>query len=281
MTRILLPTDFSDNSFEAIRYALQVYKKAKCTFYLLHAFTPPVYNSEYVIGSPGIIGLGDVLWEASMTKLEKLKSRLEEQFENSKHKFIVLSAFNTLLNEITETVEAKNIDLIVMGTQGATSAKEILFGTNAVHVIKKSNCPVIVVPPKFEYEAPKEILFPTDYEITYEKERFKPVLAIANEQKSRINVMHVRTGYDLNEIQEKNKSQLEKLFGHKAVFHEVPDNGIIAAVNEFQLKTKINLLVMVQNKHTFFERLFIEPVIKKIGFHVTVPFMVIPQLQNS
>ena len=61
----------------------------------------------------------------------------------------------------------------------------------------------------------------------------------------------------------------------------MPENEIINAINTFQIKTRINLLVMVQNKHTFFERLFIEPVIKKIGFHITTPFMVIPQLSKN
>lgn len=278
MTRILLPTDFSDNSFEAIRYALLVHKNVKCTFYLLHTYSLPVYYADYPMGGPTQLELGDVLKDSSMTQLEKLKSRLEDQYGNPKHAFMVHTAFNTLLSEISELVEAKNIDLIVLGTKGATGAKEILFGTNAVHVIKKAKCPVIVVPPKFEYDAPKEILFPTDYEIEYKKEKFEALLAITQEHKSRINVMHVRTGYDLNDEQEKHKAQLEKLLGNNALFHEVPDNGIIAAVNQFQVKTTINLLVMVQNKHAFMERLFIEPVIKKIGFHVTVPFMVLPQL---
>ena len=62
-----------------------------------------------------------------------------------------------------------------------------------------------------------------------------------------------------------------------AIFHSVADNEIIPAVNQFQEKNKINLLVMIQNKHSFIEKLFIEPVIKKIGFHITIPFLVIPQ----
>ena len=278
MTKILLPTDFSDNSFEAIRYALLTFKNVECTFYLLHTYTPAVYQTEYLMGSPGQIGLGDILKESSETQLEKLQSRLEDQYKNPKHTIMVHSAFNTLLGEISDMVETENIDLIVMGTKGATGAKEILFGTHTVHVIKKAKCPVIAVPPKFEYEAPKEILFPTDYEVTYENENIDTLLTISKEHKSRINVMHVRTGYDLTDEQEKHKQQLNDLLGDTCIFHEVPDNGIIAAVNEFQAKTKINLLVMVQNKHTFLERLFIEPVIKKIGFHITVPFMVIPQL---
>ena len=93
--------------------------------------------------------------------------------------------------------------------------------------------------------------------------------------------MHVRTGYDLNSTQLERKNQLEKLLGNNALFHEVPDNGIIAAVNDFQVKEKINLLVMVQNKHTFMERLFIEPIIKKIGCHVTVPFLVLQPVKRK
>tara|TARA_R110002033_G_scaffold166331_1_gene204909 strand:+ start:132104 stop:132940 length:837 start_codon:yes stop_codon:yes gene_type:complete len=278
MKRILLPTDFSDNAFEAIRYALLVFKDIECTFFLLHTYTPPVYQTEYLLGSPGLIGLGDVMQETSMTQLEQLKDRLVNQYENPNHTFMVHTAFNTLVNEVMETIETEAIDMVIMGTTGATGAKEILFGSNAVHVIKKAKCPVIVVPPKYEYEAPKEILFPTDYEIEYQKDKIEALLTIANQHKSRINVMHVRIGLDLNAGQNKNKEQLENLLGNMSLFHEMPDNEIINAINEFQLKTRINLLVMIQNKHTFLERLFIEPVIKKIGFHITVPFMVLPQL---
>lgn len=277
MSRILLPTDFSQNSIEAIRYALNIYKNIKATFYLLHTYTPPIYQTEYIIGSPGQIGLGDVFQENSMTQLEKLKDLLEHQYQNPNHTFIVHSAFNTLISEVLETVTAENIDVIIMGTKGVTGANDILFGTHTVHVIKKANCPVIAVPPNFEYEAPLEILFPTDYEIEYKKENMKSLLAIATQHKSRINLMHVRTGYDLTEIQQKNKVVLEKILGQYALLHEVPDNNIIEAINEFQVKYKINLLVMVKNKHTFLERLFIEPIIKKIGLHINVPFMVLPQ----
>ncbi|MBC8768665.1 universal stress protein [Arenibacter sp. BSSL-BM3] len=279
MKRILLPTDFSDYSFQAIGYALSLFKNINCRFFLIHTYMPPVYNAEYLVGSPGLIGLGDVMQETSMTQLEKLKNRLQKEHNNSKHSFTVQTSFNTLLNEVMETVESEGIDLVVMGTKGATGAKEILFGTNTVHIIKKANCPVLVIPPNFEYENPLEILFPTDFEIGYNKELLAPLLDIAEEHGSQINVLHVSTGYKLTKDQEKQKKGLEKILEKTALFHDVPSNDIINAINAFQAKEKINLLVMIQNKHTFFERLFIEPVIKKIGFHVNIPFMVIPQLK--
>jgi len=74
MKRILLPTDFSDNAYEAIAYAINMHKDVKCTFYLLNTYTPAIYRTEYLIGSPGQIGLGDVLQESSMSRLEKLKN---------------------------------------------------------------------------------------------------------------------------------------------------------------------------------------------------------------
>ncbi|HLT33739.1 MAG TPA: universal stress protein [Aquaticitalea sp.] len=278
MRRILLPTDFSDNSLDAIQYALLIFKNLKCSFYLLHTYMPPIYNSEYLIGSPGQIGLGDVIQETSKTQLEDLKSRLENQYDNPKHSFIVHTAFNTLLNEVIETLVSENIDLVVMGTQGATGAQEILFGTNTSHVIKKAKCPVLAVPPKFKYEALKDILFPTDYEIGYGKEKFKLLITLARQHRSRIHVMHVSTGNELSIVQKNHKEDLQKLLGDNTLLHDTPNDSIITAINAFLAKEQIDLLVMVQNKHTFFERLFIEPIIKKISFHIRVPFLVIPQL---
>ncbi|WP_047247422.1 universal stress protein [Maribacter thermophilus] len=278
MKRILLPTDFSDNALESIKYGLRAFKDVECTFFLLNTYMPPVYHTEYLLGSPGQIGLGDLLQEQSRTDLKKLKSRLEEEFENPLHTFITRSAFNILSSEIRYVVEKENIDMVIMGTKGATGAKEIFMGSNTVDVIKNTKCPVLAIPDGFEYEDPKIILFPTDYEVEYDEQKMSSLLDIADKHLSEINVMHVSTGHELTPIQQKNKTDLEKLLGYKALFHDVGNDEIISAINKFQIKQKINLLVMIQNKHTFIERLFIEPVIKKIGFHVTIPFMVIPQL---
>ena len=277
MTRILLPTDFSKNSLSSIHYALNLFKDMNCSFYLLNTYMPPVYHTEYLMGSPAQIGLGDIVQENSMNNLEDLKKQLEEAFNNTKHTFTTHSALNSLTSEVTRTVEAERIDLVIMGTQGATGATEILFGTNTVHVIKNAKCPVLAVPSGFKYEVPKQVLFPTDYEVDFDKKKLSILLKIVNKHLSEINVMHISTGYELSPIQRKYKKKLVQLLGENVLLHDVASNEIIAAVNAFQLKQKINLLVMVQNKHTFFERLFIEPVIKKIGFHVSLPFLVIPQ----
>ena len=282
MKRIILPTDFSDNAYNAICYAINLFKQEECTFYLLHTYTPAIYQAEYVLHSPGQIGLGDIYQENSLTQLKELKKKLIAEHNNKKHTFMVHSAFNTLVDEIVEISMNENADMVIMGTQGATGAKEILIGTNTVHVIKKACCPVIVIPPNFKYETPKEILFPTDLGIDYQEEQLGALAFLAKQHVSRIDVLHISTGYDLSEEQLKNKAKLDGIFGRIAhLFHEMPNQEVITAINNFQQKNKVNLLVMIQNRHTFFERLFIEPVIKKLGFHVTIPFMVIPPNKNN
>lgn len=282
MKRIILPTDFSDNAYNAIQYALNLYRQRECTFYLLHTYTPAIYQSEYMLHSPGQIGLGDLYQTDTMIQLEALRDRINKEFKNPKHTFFLHSAFNTLVDEISDTIDNQNADLVIMGTQGATGAKEILIGTNSVHVIKKAACPVILVPSSFKFEKPKEILFPTDYEVDYQQEHLQELLEIAKNHGSKIEVLHVSQGLDINPAQLTHKKVLDTILANVAhVFHDLPQQGIITAINSFQLKTRKNLLVMIQNKHTFLERLFVEPIIKKIGFHVTIPFLVLPPCKKN
>lgn len=281
MLRILLPTDFSENSYDAIQYALKTFKNVAAEFHLLHTYMPPIYHAEYVVGSPGLIGLGDLIREAAVENLKALKTRIEKEYTKDIHTFTCTTSLNTLTGEITRMVIDEKLDLIVMGTKGATGAKEILFGTNTVDIIKRAKCPVLAVPPNFEYEVPKEILFPTDYQVDFKTAPLKMLLTIARYHVSSVEVLHVSNGINLTEKQLKNQEKLDtELQGIAHLFHNLQNQEIINAINNFQLKHKMNLLVMVQNKHTFVERLFIEPVIKKIGFHITIPFMVLPDLQH-
>ncbi|SMG18143.1 universal stress protein [Arenibacter troitsensis] len=277
MKNILIPTDFSDNAYKAIFYAVRLLRDENCTFHLLHTYTPAIYQSEYLLHSPGQLGLGDIYRTDSETKLEELKQKVISQFNNPQHIFKTYSAFSVLMDAIDELVESKKIDLIIMGTQGATGAKEIFLGSSTVHTIKRAKCPVLAIPFDFNIEMPIKILFPTDYEIEYNFALIKQVLFIAKAHKSTLDIMHVRSGYELSEEQKKNKNKLDHLLAEtKHKFHELPDQGIIEAINSIQVELNHQMLVMVKNKHSFLENLFLKPVINQIGFHSNIPFMVLP-----
>jgi nucleotide-binding universal stress UspA family protein len=277
MKKILLPTDFSNNSWNAIEYALQLFKNETCDFYLLNTYTPVIYHVEYVLVEPAQFGMTNAIRDNALIQLDHFKTKIEKEFNNEKHTINIIAAFNNLISEIKAIVEDKSIDYVVMGTKGATGVREILFGTNTVHVFKNVKCPILAIPDGFEFETPHEVLFPTDYQIKYKDHHIKPILDIIMPHSTRVNILNASYGYELSEEQEDNKKALEKYFEKSAyLFQSASNQTVEEGINNFQLKRKVNLLVMINNKHSFFENLFFKNAINQIGFHLNIPFLVIP-----
>lgn len=278
MKKLILPTDFSENATNAINYAQELFANTTCTFYLLNTYTPMIYSYDYQLNSGAYIGeVLDMVKENSLQKLEELKQKLQIKYKNPKHQFELISSFNLLTDELDYTITEYDIDLIIMGTKGASGLNEILFGSNTIHVIKKVKCPVLAIPDGFFFEKPKDILFPTDYKIDYSNKHLNILKSIAKEHQSAVHTLHVSSGRDLNDEEIKNKNTLEKLLlDLNNTFYTVKDQEIPQAINEFQKSTYVHLLMMIRNKHTFLENLFLKKIINQIGFHLTIPFLVVP-----
>ena len=277
MKNILLPTDFSENAWNAIDYAINLFKDEECNFYLLNTYTPILYDTEYILYSPSHISLDEIYKINSQKGLAKIEKRLLREYANPKHTIEKISAFNLLTDELREQVKEKNIDLIVMGTKGATGADQILFGSNTVHAIKRVNCSLLAIPSNYKFKPVKNILFPTDYDIDYTDKQFKFIKLIAKNYNSVIHILHIFFGTYLKAEQEHSKKELIhqfKHFNHK--FHNVDKKSVPQAIYNFQAENDVDFLAMINNRHSFFENLLFRPVINEIGFHVKTPFLVIP-----
>jgi len=271
---ILLPTDFSDNAWSAAVYAMKLYKNEVCTFHFL-------YSSKMKVSSMTSISnkLVEAIAENAKADLSELKAKVEKEYPNPNHKFEVILSTNILQNAIDVLVEKEAIDLIVMGTQGATLAKELMFGSNTVNAIKHSNaCPLLVIPNEFSYVEPKEIAFPTDYNRNYGEE-LDALKDLADLYNSVIRIVHIDTEDHLNATQKQHLALLKlSLEAYECSFHWQPQEGKKAkAIQEFTEALEINMLVMIRYQHSFIENLIKEPIINSIGFHPNIPFLVIPQ----
>ncbi len=277
MIRVLLPTDFSDNALNAASYACGLLKDETSVLFLLNAYTPPIYRVDYVLGSPGQLGLPDDYQYFAENNLKTFEKKLKKQFHNPKHSLVLHSAFNTLEDEITRVVRNENIDLIIMGTQGATGAKELFLGSNTLHAIKKAEVPILAIPSEYTFKAPKELLFPTDLEINFNHTDIDILTKLSKQWDCKINILHLTSPEGLDREQEHNKRILLELLKNAEIkYHDFPDQELVPAINRFHANLPQDMFVMVQNKHTFMERLFIEPVIKNMGLHSEIPFMVLP-----
>lgn len=277
MKKILLPTDFSENAYNAIKYAVELFKNDDCVFFLLNTFTPVLYDTKYILYTPSPLSLQDNYRNNSLKGLTEVKNKIKKDLPNSRHRWELVSSFNTLSDEIKVQVEEKNIDLLAMGTQGATGAKMILFGTHTVHAIKKTTCPLLAIPSGFKFKTLNNILFPTDYDLRFTDKYLNFLKRLIEEHASILHIINVFFGIPLDSEQEKSKRFLDdylKNIPHN--FYSIEKSSVPEGIDEFQNKNPVDLLAMISNKHSFFENLLFRPVINEIGFKVKIPFLVIP-----
>ena len=168
-----------------------------------------------------------------------------------------------------------------MGTKGATGAKEIFMGSNTVKLIKAiRNRPIIAVPDTYDFQALKQLVFPTDFTRFFNKFELLPLVGLALLWKTKIQILHVAQEFLLNDEQKANKDILkERLKDLEHVFNKVDIHTTVAnAIGEFALESNADMVALIHYQHTFLEKLTQEPVVKKVGFHSKVPLMVLPEL---
>lgn len=273
---VLLPTDFSKNSCNAIAYAMELFKNEKCNFFFLHTYTPSFYRMDYMLGGPLFSAIPDSGVDISLAGLEKTLKDVKKTYNNPKHTYSIISAFNTLTDEINEVTVEKEIDMVVMGTQGATGAKEIFLGTNTVYVLRKAIAPVLVIPENYTFQKFKKVLLPSDYLTNYKENELSTAIKMAKMNKAELIVLHVKEEYDLTTGQQENKMALYRsLDGLSTTFTELKGSLMPDAILDYIQINEIDLLMMMNRKHSFFERLFERQNVDQIGFHIKIPFLVI------
>src|SRR5680860_834749 len=109
---ILLPTDFSRNSRNAAFYAMEFFREIPCNFHLLHVL--PVSRDSFGTNFTNIPSEIHAQSDCLLKELNQTKL-------NPNHTFQIDFKINYLIEAVREEVASKNIDLILMGTKGATN----------------------------------------------------------------------------------------------------------------------------------------------------------------
>lgn len=275
MENLLIPTDFSNNAYNALFHASRLMKGEACTFYILN-----VYNSFTPLQKP--ISSSDIskhLEEESLEGLQSVLHRIRTDDADLKHTFMTLSKRGNLVDIVSEIVKKEKIDFIVMGNSGRSEVQAIFMGSNALDLTTKiKQCPILTIPKEIDFIPPKEIAFVTDYGRPYDAGLLQPLLYLAERYKSKIAVMHINESETLNKNQTVNKGVLmEYLSPFESNFNWMPlFKSKATAINTFLEELEIGMLAMVNYEHSFLERMTREPVIKKVGFDNNIPFLVIP-----
>ncbi|SEK28609.1 Nucleotide-binding universal stress protein, UspA family [Maribacter orientalis] len=277
MKNILIPTDFSENAWNALLYGISFFKKTHCAFYIVHVNSVNTNTS----GETAMFLSPDILEESilveSKEKLNKLMSKIEHLPLNVKHEFKPIALYGFLTDHIKTQVKEKKIDLIIMGTKGSTGLKSVSIGSNTGDVITKVPCTILAVPEHAVYSGIKEIGFPSDFQLTYDHKILETLKDILLLKKSTLRLLYVSLNNEkLSPIQENNKRILMEHYKDiECSFHVVTGKKIDESIQCFTESRNLDMLVMVAKNLNFLERILFRPTVEKISYHTKVPFLVI------
>lgn len=277
MKNILVPTDFSDNAWNALRYGLELFKNTKCTFYLMHVNPIPPYSGAGTSVRAASDNFKETVLKESRAQLKKLLNEIEKLPLNTEHTYIPLAFYDFFTDAVKRESVNKKVDLIIMGTKGASGLKKATIGSNTGDVMTKVKCPLLAVPENTVLKKPQEIAFPTDYHTGYSADILNFIVEMTTMNNASLRVLHVnKRDEELGKEQVKNKRFLDQyLKNTEHSFHTMSQVKLETAVECFIQSRDIGMIAMIAKNLNFLQRILFRPTVEKISYHTNIPFLVL------
>ncbi len=152
LKKILVPTDFSENSSAALSYAEKLAEKFGAEIHLLHVISN---DTAVAMGSDGFFSVSDEILQELHAAVKKKLAETADSVGNSVKVVTQEMIEGAPFAEIVRYAKNNNIDLIVLGTHGRTGISHLLIGSVAEKVVRKARCPVLTIPLKdHKFELP-------------------------------------------------------------------------------------------------------------------------------
>jgi len=142
LKHVLVPTDFSETSDRAIRYAKAFAKAFGATLHVIHVVEEP-YGQPWAVEAYGfsLAALQDEWIKEAGTRMAKVQAETEQAAVTT----VTATVLGHPVMEILRYAKDQNVDLIVMGTHGRGPLGHVVMGSVAERVVRKAPCPVLTV----------------------------------------------------------------------------------------------------------------------------------------
>lgn len=276
MKTILVPTDFSIPADYAIHYAIGLAKKFNSSIILYHAFIP--FESGFYSYTQST--KENLETENNLIKrLDKIKEGLLKKNKQLSVSIHVDRGPESI--RLVEFCKKKKIDLIVMGTTGASGLKEVIIGSFTADTMVKAPCPVLAIPKGCKFRIPKRITFASDYHKT-DIQAIRFISEWNMPFKAQINILHIddkeQTAASESEVFTKFKNKIEKECENVPItFQHTEGTDISKAILEITLNDKTDILAISPIKHKgFWNNFFHKSITKTTAYHIRIPLLSIP-----
>ena len=189
MKKILVPTDFSDCSINAFRYAKLMASSLEAMIELVHIDHPSPVAIE------GALVASYYLEDEKRKKLNALAKTLTDNIGNEvmdtpiKNSYIQGLACDNLIEM------SNSADVIVMGTHGKSKLLTQLLGSVSRTLVRKAKCPILLIPSAYDFRPIENIIFGYTPSL-HDSENINKVIQWSQNLKARLDIVHVSRKID-------------------------------------------------------------------------------------
>lgn len=274
MVNILVPTDFSPLSKIALKYAIKIANRLNGNVTVLHIIT--ISRPIRLSMRAKMKALDQDLIISAEEDLEKLIKTFSEQYKSSqplKSQVVRGAHFTTTLMKEARRLRS---GLVVMGTRGASGLTKAVLGSNTTSVIEVSHVPVLAVPEHAEFKGFRNVVYASD--LRHLEKELKILIPYLEKLGSTIHLIHiVPNGKDVEAIEAKIESVLQKFAYKNLVTLILVDNNIDAAIDQYVEVSKADMLAMFTHELSFYEKLLDKSMTRKMAFHSKIPLLAFMQ----
>lgn len=269
MKNILVPVDFSELSKVAARYAFGMASEHQ---YRIHLFTVKDINS----GPHALMykhKLESEIHQANEDDGKELARQLQAMSPKLVEITVASESGHSIYSAINDYANFNQIDLIVMGSQGASGLKKVFLGSNAAAVINYSAVPVIIVPANAVYKGINSVVYATDMaQVDREVRQIKELIYDFD---SRLHIIHVvpEGSEEAMNTAGMPGEEIKTVTYHSTDFHIFKSIPVAEAIDDFVVTQQADLLALFTHKLEFLEKLFDTSVTRQLAYHNHVPLL--------
>lgn len=274
LKRILVPTDFSELSLDALDGAAFIAKSTGAEITLLHVFENSSFNSS-IEKALSFNRNRDTLLQTAVD--EKLAEIADNITRKTGVNVQTMKTSGRIHHEIAEVAKKVHADIIVMGTHGVSGFDKFLLGTNANRVLSASESPVITFTENPQNEGLNKILLPLD--LTSEtREKVGKAIELAKIFNATIDVISVLDTDDefiVNKLtrQIKQVEQYISESGVKCSAAMIQGSNIAKAVVDYAVKHKADLIMIMTQEEKGLADLFLGSSAQKMINNSPIPVL--------
>ncbi|HMS64392.1 MAG TPA: universal stress protein [Ignavibacteria bacterium] len=281
MKNILFPTDFSPNAENALDYAVGIARKVNGNLILFHAYSVQLIDPNM----PAEIYLSAYQEEEKSCKesLDNLSKRIVESNKDSSGSDLfsteAIVSQGMVVDEVLSVIDDFKIDLVIMGTHGASGITELILGSNTASIIENSTVPVLAIPQNAGFKEIENVVYAYD-DIKSGLPSFQRLLSFAEIYQSEITLLHIiESSKNTEDLNKKEFEKIKQTAGYEKIKLElVVEENVLEGINDFINSNSVDVLAMAIRKRSLLDKIFSRSLTKKMAFHTKIPLLALHKI---